>query len=97
MAVDLAVRRMLLLYAIAFAHGGMPLVYMGDELGLRNDPAWADDPAHAHDNRWMHRPFMDWDAAARQVGPGDGRGPALGRAAAAGRRSPRDPRRPRPR
>jgi amylosucrase len=67
--VDLAVRRMLLLYAVAFAHGGMPLVYMGDELGLRNDPAWADDPAHAQDNRWMHRPFMDWEAAARRSDP----------------------------
>jgi amylosucrase len=68
-AVDLALRRMLLLYAVAFAHGGMPLVYMGDELGLRNDPRWADDPAHAEDNRWMHRPFMDWDAAERRSDP----------------------------
>ena len=55
-AVELAVRRVLLLYAVAFAHGGLPLIYMGDELGLLNDPAWADDPAHADDNRWMHRP-----------------------------------------
>jgi amylosucrase len=68
-AVDLAVRRVLLLYALAFAHGGMPLIYMGDELGLRNDPAWADDPAHADDNRWMHRPPMDWEAAGRRHDP----------------------------
>jgi len=65
-AIDLAVRRMLLLHAIAFAHGGLPLIYMGDELGLRNDPAWADDPAHREDNRWMHRPPMDWEAAERR-------------------------------
>jgi amylosucrase len=68
-AVDLAVRRVLLLYAIAFAHGGMHLIYMGDEVGLRNDPAWADDPAHAEDNRWMHRPPMDWEAAGRRHDP----------------------------
>ena len=68
-AVDLAMRRMLLLHAIAFAHGGLPLVYMGDELGLRNDPAWADDPAHRDDNRWMHRPPMDWEAAERRHDP----------------------------
>jgi amylosucrase len=68
-AVDLAVRRVLLLYAIAFAHGGLPLIYMGDEIGLRNDPAWADDPAHAGDNRWMHRPPMDWAAAERRHDP----------------------------
>ena len=42
---------------------------MGDELGLRNDPAWAEDPAHAGDNRWMHRPKMDWDAAERRNDP----------------------------
>ena len=42
--VELAVRRMLLLHAVAFAYGGMPLIYMGDELGLRNDAACARRP-----------------------------------------------------
>ena len=42
---------------------------MGDELGLRNDTGYAADPAHAADNRWMHRPRMDWDAAARRDDP----------------------------
>jgi amylosucrase len=64
-AEELALRRVLLLYAVAFAHGGLPLIYMGDELGLRNDPAGA----ARDDNRWMHRPFMDWDAAARRHDP----------------------------
>ncbi len=68
-ATELAVRRVLLLHAVAFAHGGLPLIYMGDELGLRNDRAWASDPAHRDDNRWMHRPPMDWDAAARRHDP----------------------------
>jgi amylosucrase len=65
-AVDYAIRRILLLHALAFAHGGLPLIYMGDEIGLLNDPSWADDPAHADDNRWMHRPHMDWEAAERR-------------------------------
>jgi amylosucrase len=64
-AVELAIRRVLLLYALAFAHGGLPLIYMGDELGLLNDPAGREDP----DNRWMHRPFMDWAAAERRHDP----------------------------
>jgi amylosucrase len=64
---ELALRRLLVLYAVAFAFGGLPLVYMGDELALRNDPGWAADPAHADDTRWMHRPAMDWDAAARRL------------------------------
>ena len=42
---------------------------MGDEIGLVNDPGWADDPERAGDSRWMHRPAMDWDAAARRRDP----------------------------
>jgi amylosucrase len=68
-AVELAVRRVLLLYALAFAFGGLPLVYMGDEIGLRNDDGWQADPARRGDNRWMHRPPMDWTAAERRHGP----------------------------
>ncbi len=64
-AVELAIRRILLLYALAFAHGGLPLIYMGDELGLLNDPRGRADA----DNRWMHRPFMDWEAAERRHDP----------------------------
>src|SRR4051794_29180150 len=68
-AVELAVRRVLLLYAIAFAHGGLPLIYMGDELGLLNDPSYLAEPDKADDNRWMHRPVMDWDVAALRHEP----------------------------
>jgi amylosucrase len=68
-AVDLAIRRVLLLHAVAFAHGGLPLIYMGDELGLLNDAGYLDDPHRRDDNRWMHRPPMDWEAAARRHDP----------------------------
>ncbi len=37
LALDLAVRRILLLHSIILAYGGIPLIYMGDELGLLND------------------------------------------------------------
>jgi amylosucrase len=69
-AVELALRRILLLYAVAFAHGGLPLIYMGDEIGLRNDRGWLADAARRDDNRWMHRPWMDWAAAGRRAAPG---------------------------
>jgi amylosucrase len=69
-ARELAIRRVLLLHAVAFAHGGLPLIYMGDELGLLNDPAWAEDEHQRDDNRWMHRPPMDWAAAERRSVPG---------------------------
>lgn len=35
------------------------MVWSGDELGQPNDPDWADDPRHADDNRWAHRPALD--------------------------------------
>lgn len=59
-----ALRRLEALYSVVFSFGGIPLIYMGDELALVNDAGWAGDPAHATDNRWMHRPIMDWGAAA---------------------------------
>lgn len=67
--VELAIRRILLLYNIIFAYGGIPLIYMGDEIGLLNDRSYRDDPHLAGDSRWLHRPHMDWEkAAARHDG-----------------------------
>ncbi|MGX6605770.1 amylosucrase [Micromonosporaceae bacterium Da 78-11] len=66
---DQGVRRLSLLHAVAFAFGGIPLLYMGDELAMRNDFGYLDDPALADDNRWMHRPRMDWAAAERRHQP----------------------------
>ncbi len=68
-AADLAVRRILLIHTIIFAYGGIPLIYMGDEIGLLNDYRYADEPEHAHDNRWLHRPKMDWHFAEARHDP----------------------------
>ena len=67
--LTLALRRLESMYAVVFSFGGIPLIYMGDELAMPNDPGWAEDPAHTHDNRWMHRPRMDWARAARRGDP----------------------------
>lgn len=64
-AVDLAVDRILMGHALIASFGGIPLIYMGDELGLTNDHGYLQVPDHAHDSRWLHRPAMDWDRAAR--------------------------------
>jgi amylosucrase len=64
-----AVRRLESMYAVAFSFGGIPLIYMGDELAMLSDPRWAQDPAHTDDNRWMHRPVMDWALAGRRRDP----------------------------
>lgn len=68
--LGIACARLELLYAVVYAFGGIPLLYMGDELGLRNDASYRDDPAKATDNRWMHRPSMDWTVADRRHSAG---------------------------
>ena len=63
-SADLAVERILLGHALIASFGGIPLIYMGDEIGLTNDHSYLDDPERAVDGRWMHRPAMDWSAVA---------------------------------
>lgn len=58
--VELAVHRILLGTALMAAFGGIPLIYMGDELALLNDHGYRDDPLRKDDSRWLHRPLMDW-------------------------------------
>jgi amylosucrase len=62
-ATDLAIQRILLGHALIASWGGIPLIYMGDELALLNDDGYLNIPEHAHDSRWIHRPLMDWALA----------------------------------
>lgn len=50
------VDRVILAHSIVLSTGGIPLLYLGDEVGQLNDYSYADDPAHADDSRWVHRP-----------------------------------------
>jgi amylosucrase len=68
--LEMSLRRILLGHALILGFGGVPLIFMGDELGLPNDPSYLKDPDKADDNRWVHRPRMDWEAAARRHEPG---------------------------
>jgi amylosucrase len=62
--LDLVVGRLFLAHAIVMGWGGIPVLWMGDEIATANDPDWAAEPGHEPDNRWAHRPRMDWDRAA---------------------------------
>ena len=64
--LDLAVRRYVLAHCLVLGFGGLPLIYMGDELGLQNYYDFVEDPDHADDNRWIHRPPMPWDLVNRR-------------------------------
>jgi amylosucrase len=64
-SVELALRRIELLYGLVSSLVGIPMVFSGDELASLNDYSYQSDEEHAEDNRWMHRPRMDWEAAGR--------------------------------
>lgn len=51
-----AIHRILLTHSIALSTGGIPLIYLGDEVGQLNDYGYIDDPKHAKDSRWVNRP-----------------------------------------
>ena len=65
-AVDRAISRILLGHALVAGFGGVPVIWSGDELGVANDPQWAQEPGHEDDNRWVHRARMHWEVAARR-------------------------------
>jgi amylosucrase len=64
--VELAIGRILLVHSMIFAYGGIPLLYMGDELGVTNDHSYQSDPDLAADSRWIHRPYMKWETAVKR-------------------------------
>jgi len=64
-----AVERILLLHSVALSTGGIPLIYLGDEVGTLNDHGFADDPARADDSRWVHRPRRDEARYAQRHDP----------------------------
>lgn len=64
LAVDLAVRRIVMLHGLILAFGGIPLLYLGDEIAQLNDGGFRSDPAHAADARWVHRPDFGWSRLA---------------------------------
>jgi amylosucrase len=64
------VKRVLLLHGLALSFGGLPMLYMGDELGMENDHAYLADPRRAHDTRWVQRaPFDEGLFARRHANP----------------------------
>jgi len=58
-----AIDRFKLLHGVIFFMRGIPLVYAGDEIGHLNNFDYLKDNEKREDNRWLHRPVMDWDKA----------------------------------
>lgn len=58
--INTAINRIIVMQACSFFIGGLPMLFYGDEVGYTNDYSYLSDPAKSYDNRWMHRPVIDW-------------------------------------
>lgn len=61
--IELALRRLLLIHSVILSTGGIPLIYLGDELATVNDYRYQSDPKKQVDSRWTHRQQHDWEVA----------------------------------
>ena len=67
--LELAVRRVLLIHGVIVTITGIPLLYLGDEIGMLNDSSYEEDPEKVGDTRWLHRPAFDWERAEMRRDP----------------------------
>lgn len=59
--IEIAIGKILLMQAHSFFIGGIPVIFYGDEVGYTNDYSYRQDDGKSYDNRWMHRPLIDWE------------------------------------
>jgi amylosucrase len=64
--LDLAIYRTLLIHGVIITMGGIPLIYLGDEIAMLNDYGYDSDPAKTGDSRWLHRTAFDWERAGQR-------------------------------
>ena len=58
--LEMALRRIRMLYGVLCSIGGIPLIFLGEEWGILNDYEYLGDKEKKDDSRWVHRPAMDW-------------------------------------
>ena len=68
--ITLSIKKILLMQAHSFFIGGLPMLFYGDEAGYTNDYSYLADPGKSYDNRWMHRPVINWQKNSRVEEPG---------------------------
>lgn len=68
-AIQQSIQKILLMQAHSFFLGGIPMLFYGDEMGYTNDYSYLKEPGKSYDNRWMHRPLINWKKAERLHDP----------------------------
>ncbi len=64
--IELAIQRIHLIHGVILTIGGIPLLYLGDEIGMLNDYDYEQDVAKIGDSRWLHRARFDWERAEQR-------------------------------
>lgn len=64
-----ALERILLAHSVVFSTGGIPLLYLGDEVGQLNDYQYAMEEGHEADSRWVHRPHYPGEQYEKRHDP----------------------------
>jgi len=59
--IEFSIRKIIMMQAHSFLLGGIPMIFYGDEMGYTNDYSYLYDSGKSYDNRWMHRPVIDWN------------------------------------
>jgi amylosucrase len=67
--IELAIRRIHLLHGVILTMGGIPLIYIGDDIGMLNDYNYEQSPEKIGDSRWIHRPNFDWEKFKQRSDP----------------------------
>ncbi|MCH8475333.1 MAG: alpha-glucosidase C-terminal domain-containing protein [Opitutales bacterium] len=58
--LQMALRRIRMLYGVLASIGGIPLIFLGEEWGTLNNYQYLEDADKAEDSRWVHRSQADW-------------------------------------
>lgn len=69
-AMEVALRKDVMLHAYLLTQSGLPIVYSGDEVAQVNDYTYKEDPQRADDSRYIHRGRFDWDLVEKIKEPG---------------------------
>lgn len=58
--IQTSIDKITMMQAQSLFVGGVPMLFYGDEAAYTNDYTYLQDPGKSYDNRWMHRPIIDW-------------------------------------
>lgn len=59
--IETSIKKIEMMHGIILSYGGIPLIYAGDEIATLNDYSYKKDNSKKEDNRWVNRPYQDWE------------------------------------